>query len=117
MGKGQPNTPVFIFAGIHDGFSGSVPITHSVRLFNRLAEFYGSPEERVSEAALLQMMDRRVGPDSASGKKISNRLVHLERTAGNAHLTVFEGGHEMLTAATIPILVRDYEEIKTARRK
>jgi hypothetical protein len=117
MGNGQAGTPVYIFAGIHDGFTGSVPIAHSVRLFNRLAELYGSPSHTVNDATLREMQGRKGGPDSAKGKKIGGRLVHLERSAGNAHLTIFEGGHEMLTAATIPILVRDYEAIAAASRK
>lgn len=116
IGHGQPNTPVHIFAGIHDGFTGSVPITHSVRLFNRLADLYGSPKKKVGDAVLLEMLDRRVGPDSASGKRIAGRLVHLERAAGAAHLTIFEGGHEMLTQTTVPILVKDYEMIRSMRQ-
>jgi len=115
MGNGQPDTAVYIFAGIHDGFTGSVPITHSVRLFNRLAELYGSPGQKVDDATLIEMLDRRVGPDSAKGKKIGGRLVHLERSVGGAHLTIFEGGHEMLTHATIPILIRDYESIHSSK--
>jgi hypothetical protein len=115
MGNGQPDTPVYIFAGIHDGFTGSVPITHSVRLFNRLAELYGAPGRKVDDGTLIEMLDRRFGPDSTKGKKIGGRLVHLERSAGAAHLTIFEGGHEMLTRATVPILVGDYEAIRSAK--
>ena len=111
MGDGQPDTPVYIFAGIHDGFTGSVPMTHSVRLFNRLAELYGAPGQKVDDGTLIEMLDRRVGPDSAKGSKIAGRLIHLERSAGAAHLTIFEGGHEMLTQATMPILIKDYESI------
>jgi hypothetical protein len=116
MGVGQQETPVYIFAGIHDGFTGSVPITHSVRLFNRLAELYGSPGQKVDDATLIEMLDRRVGPDSAQGKKMGGRLVHLERSAAAAHLTIFEGGHEMLTHATIPILTKDYESIRSGKQ-
>jgi hypothetical protein len=115
MGDGQPETPVYIFAGIHDGFTGSVPITHSVRLFNRLAELYGLPGQKVDDATLIEMLERRVGPESAKGKKIGDRLVHLERSAGAAHLTIFEGGHEMLTHATMPILIKDYESIRSGK--
>jgi poly(3-hydroxybutyrate) depolymerase len=115
LGNGQPDTPVYIFAGIHDGFTGSVPITHSVRLFNRLADLYGLPSQKIDDATLIEMLDRRVGPDSTKGKKIGGRLIHLERVAGAAHLTVFEGGHEMLTRATVPILVGDYDAIRSAK--
>jgi hypothetical protein len=115
MGDGPPETPVYIFAGIHDGFTGSVPITHSVRLFNRLAELYGSPDQKVDDATVIEMLDRRVGPESAKGKKIGDRLVHLERSAGAAHLTIFEGGHEMLTHVTMPILIKDYESIRSGK--
>ena len=69
MGNGQPDTPVYIFAGIHDGFTGSVPITHSVRLFNRLAELYGAPGRKVDDGTLIEMLDRRVRAGFGQRKK------------------------------------------------
>lgn len=32
----RKNSKLFIYEGIHDGYVGSVPITHSINMYNRL---------------------------------------------------------------------------------
>lgn len=101
-------TPVRIYAGIHDGFSGSVPITHSVKLFNRYAAAY-SPAQTISSDDQLTMIERRQGPDTEAGRRIGGRLIHLQRQAGPASIEIFEGGHEMLARPTIEAIAADVQ--------
>lgn len=83
---------VKIYAGIHDGWLATVPITHSVAMYNRLA-----PASPVTAEELQQLLELRSGPQSMSATKIVGRQVHLTRSEGEVSLTVFEGGHEALT--------------------
>jgi dienelactone hydrolase len=89
--------PVSIHVGIHDGHTGSVPVSHSLRAFNMLA----APEDRLSEEQIRWFTEKRAVPtelaaqredDSTYGKK----TVLFRRRSQNVTLTVFDGGHEIL---------------------
>jgi hypothetical protein len=114
MGHGQSGTSLYLFAGVHDGStgstrtSGSVPFTHSVRLFNLLAEYAGRTDQRVNDATMLRLTELRTGPDTAQHLNLGGRPVHLYRSAGSAHLAIFEGEHEMLTGSTIKLIRANY---------
>ena len=87
--------PAYICTGIHDGWKGSVPVGHSFRGFNALAD----EKDRISEEDIAYFeANQAVPPALASkweedpfyGKK---NLIHFRRTSGLARLTIFEGGH------------------------
>jgi dienelactone hydrolase len=89
--------PVSIHVGLHDGHTGSVPVSHSLRAFNMLA----APEERLSEEQIRWFTEKRAVPpelaaqredDSTYGKK----TVLFRRRSQDVTLTVFDGGHEIL---------------------
>lgn len=100
------SAPVNIYAGIHDGFTGSVPITHSVKLFNRYAQSF-APDQAISADVQVQMLEGREGPDTVKANRIGDRLIHLERRAGPATINIFEGGHEMLARPLIDAIAAD----------
>ncbi|MEN2787183.1 alpha/beta hydrolase family protein [Sphingomonas qilianensis] len=106
MGMPAKMSPIHMYAGIQDGFQGSVPISHSVKMFNRFADTY-SPQQRVTDAQLLRMMERREGDDTAAKQTIDGRTIHLRRSAGPAELVVFEGEHEMLSTALVDAIAQD----------
>lgn len=96
--------PVDVAAGIHDGHAGSVPVGHSIRAFNALAD----ERDRISEADIANIeADERVPAGMASeafeepwyGGR--HRRVHLRRMSGNARLTLFEGAHDCCTPAAL----------------
>jgi hypothetical protein len=95
----QPPT-VRLYAGVHDGALGTVPPTHSLRMFNHLADLLGTGT-RVSEAEILQLLERRTGNQSSLGRSMAGRPVHLFREAGPVSLVIFEGGHELLTEQVV----------------
>lgn len=87
-----------IYAGIHDGYTGSVPITHSINMFNQLlGEMYPrNLNERVSDSLKLELVTKRITPPTYTDQSIAGRKIHLQRKLPTLSLTIFEGGHEML---------------------
>lgn len=51
--------PLDINAGIHDGHTGSVPISHSLKAFNAIA----APEDRVDDGDIQYMVAKRAIPE------------------------------------------------------
>lgn len=93
-----------IGAGIHDGHTGSVPISHAILAFNELAE----PQDRISREDMVDMTENQRIPDSlrfqGEDPAYLDHPVLLRRTSGLARLTIFEGGHDILTAAAFGFL-------------
>jgi len=87
-----------INTGIDDGHTGSVPVSHSLRAFNVLADANALPEKKLTAAQIDLMTTGRKIPKALAGKRIEEpgrkRRVLFRRQAGPARLTVFEGGHE-----------------------
>jgi len=86
-------------AGIHDGHTGSVPVSHSLRAFNVLAKANGHANRQVAEQDIAWIVVNRRVPEplAATGERLTERRrrkVLFHRTAGPARVTLFEGGHE-----------------------
>ena len=99
---GPDPTRVRLYAGVRDGFSGSVPITHSLFFYDTLAralaEATGEPLDGESmvgaDAAVL--LASLGWPGEADFGVIGGREVVYRREHGPVSLVVFQGGHEML---------------------
>ena len=88
-----------INAGIHDGHTGSVPVSHSLRAFNVLAKANGHANRQIAEQDIAWVVVNRRVPEplAAAGERLTERRrrkVLFHRTAGPARVTLFEGGHE-----------------------
>ena len=86
-----------IFAGINDGYTGSVPVSHSILFFNKLADHFGRPEARVSDTELVKLLSRGI-ETVPNPQRMEGRAIVYSRDIPEASLTVFEGGHEILTS-------------------
>ncbi len=85
-----------IYAGIHDGYTGSVPIIHSLLFYNKIVKDIGGSESNyVSCDEMTWMLTTRTSPSQTKGK-ISDREIRYFKTFKNVSLTIFEGGHEIL---------------------
>ena len=89
------NVPAYICTGIHDGWTGSVPVGHSFRAFNALA---ASEKDIVSEDDIAFIEKNQAVPPSLAGTwkdpfYSERQRIHFRRTSGNVRLTIFEGGH------------------------
>lgn len=92
-----------IYAGLHDGYTGSVPITHSILFYNKIAAalFPGKKEYLVTDSTIISLLAKRTNPVADSSVKLNSRIIHLSKQLNNISLTVFEGGHEMLVPSAL----------------
>ncbi len=94
-----------INVGIHDGHTGSIPISHSLNAFNRLAQVNQQPAKRLTESQQDHMIKQRTIPQSLAKETEKDdtrkKPVLFRRTAGPVRLTIFNGTHEGDTKAAI----------------
>lgn len=108
--SGARGVPLDISAGIHDGHTGSVPVSHSVRAFNVLAEANGCKDREVAGDAIdFMVRERKVPPSLAAEREADperQKPILFRRVAGAARLTIFEGGHDSEAGAALAWLAR-----------
>jgi acetyl esterase/lipase len=95
----NPTLPVRmdINAGINDGHPGKVPISHSLLAFNALA----APEDRLTEEEIKYFVEHAQVPPHLIDPSLfdisyGEKAPLFRRESGNARITIFNGGHEML---------------------
>ncbi len=102
--KGKVNLD--INAGIFDGHKGSVPVSHSLLAFNAVA----NEDERLTQAQIdefvrkPQKMKGLAQPIDDPG--YGNKKPLFRRVSGKARVTLFDGGHELVTSAAIAWLAK-----------
>ncbi|HBE40184.1 MAG TPA: hypothetical protein DDW27_03105 [Bacteroidales bacterium] len=87
-----------LYAGIHDGYTGSVPITHSLLFYNKVVKDFNPAEEKVlvTDRDIIEMISSR-NYVNKPGKTIGNRMIHYEKSySDRIRIVIFEGGHEQL---------------------
>ena len=100
----REGSDLYVYTGVHDGYTGSVPVTHSLRMFNQVCRQWKSrawtqvEPPFISEEEMLELVTKRCMPGT-SYEMIEDRLTWMEREYNHIHLTIFEGGHEMLPRA------------------
>lgn len=105
--------PVDILAGIHDGHTGSVPVDHTLKAYNTIAEANGSELITQEEMDLLLEEKELNDPEPSDLEKDSSlgRKIHLRRKSGKARVTIFEGTHEGIAPAGIEWLSRQTRKV------
>ncbi len=96
LGKAK-GLPIDLNAGIHDGHTGSVPISHTLRAFNLLAETNGQPKKALSEQDIQSMTKTQIVPNDLKFVSQAEKRQHavlFRRQAGPVRVIIFEGGHE-----------------------
>lgn len=91
--------PIDLNAGIHDGHTGSVPISHALHAFNALA----APRDHLSPEQIRHFVEQaRVPPELAGATAdaaYGHKPVLFRRQSGPVRVTIFDGGHEIIPAA------------------
>lgn len=105
--------PVDLNAGIHDGHSGSVPVSHTLRAFGALAAANRRPAAALSPEQLARFVEEERVPAELALEREDDPLygdkpVLFRRTAGPARVTIFAGGHEVIPAAALDWLSRHH---------
>lgn len=105
--------PIQICAGINDGYTGSVPITHSLNAFNAIARAQGA--ETISDTVISQLSQRKFTGDTETPRAADNvpfdRAIVFEKSAGPASVVIFEGGHEGLPKPACEWLSRQTRKV------
>lgn len=98
--------PVDISTGIHDGHTGSVPVSHTLRAFNALA----ADSARIDDGLITAMVSGRSVPQALSAERQDDperaKQVLFRRVCGNARVTIFEGGHDSESTSAVLWLSR-----------
>ncbi|WP_300703993.1 alpha/beta fold hydrolase [Bacteroides sp.] len=109
----RKNAQLSIYGGIHDGYDGPVPITHSIYMYNRIVGElkYGISEtdeilakaisdpDLVSEKNIINLLTKRINPECSKEGMLLDRNIHFSRQYDNIKLIIFEGEHELLPQA------------------
>lgn len=93
-----------IYCGIDDGYTGSVPITHSLRMYNKIVRDFdpANISDLVSEAEMEQLLRQRNAGPQAPKRQLSGRdVVFSRRYQDQVQIMVFDGGHEMPPAQAL----------------
>jgi lysophospholipase L1-like esterase/pimeloyl-ACP methyl ester carboxylesterase len=99
------NATLHLYAGIHDGYRGSVPITHTMHFYNKVvaAQKNYSKNAIVSPDEMLNLVVSRTS-EKPYIYDLGKRNVHLHKQSGPVSLTIFEGGHEMIVSVAANLL-------------
>ncbi|NBS05205.1 MAG: hypothetical protein EBS64_08445 [Verrucomicrobia bacterium] len=98
--------PLDINTGIHDGHTGSVPVSHSLRAFNVLAS---SDKQISTEDIDFMVREQKIPGALAAETQVDperEKATLFRRSSGNARVTVFEGGHESESSSAVLWLAR-----------
>jgi dienelactone hydrolase len=95
-----------IYAGIHDGYTGPVPISQSIDFYNKLLTDTKEKDltRYVSQADFETMLKAQAFPTSNTLGQIEDRIIHYKKFSGKNSLTIFEGGHEILKNAALELI-------------
>ncbi|MFH0757990.1 MAG: GDSL-type esterase/lipase family protein [Bacteroidota bacterium] len=99
----RKDSKLLLYTGIHDGYTGSVPVTQTLEFYNKVVRDFDSTEESalVPERDMLELVASR-NFVAAFKRKLAERTVHYERRYRDlARVTVFEGMHEMLPGVAL----------------
>ncbi len=93
--------PIQIGAGIHDGHTGSVPISHSFHAFNALVH----PKDHIPAEDIRLMTEKRQIPATYSPisplPEFAKKPVLYFHSANKKEIIIFQGGHEIVSAAAL----------------
>jgi pimeloyl-ACP methyl ester carboxylesterase len=98
------HSSLHLYAGVHDGYIGSVPITHSINFYNKVLRDANvkDSEAYVDDSTIIYLLTKQRG--RIEEKYLGGREVHLQKQWKNISLIIFEGGHEMLTDIALELL-------------
>ena len=100
------SVPLDINTGIHDGHTGSVPVSHSLRAFNVLA----APDKQISTEDIdFMVREQKIPSTLAAETQVDperEKATLFRRSSGNTRVTVFEGGHESESSSAVLWLSR-----------
>lgn len=94
-----------LYAGIHDGYQGSVPISQTLNFYNRVVTdlFPKDTDARISDQKIAELLASQTSR-KAYPETLGNRTVHLFKRKGPVSVTIFEGKHEMVVPVALQLV-------------
>lgn len=104
--KKRKNSVLQIYAGIHDGYTGSVPISQSIKFYNKLLiDTKETNDVRyVSSDDASTMLKTQSFPVKKPVKTIDNRAILYQKSSKKITITIFEGTHEILKNVALDLI-------------
>ncbi len=90
----RQHSKLYLYTGIHDGYSGSVPITQSLRFFNKVVRDFDPEAEQISAETMLRLVERQNWQLRHPSEAIPGGSHFEQQFEDKVKVTVFEGGHE-----------------------
>ncbi len=108
--KKRTNSILQIYAGIHDGYTGSVPISHSINFYNKLLVDAHEPDlgKFISDQDKSMMIKTQSFPNKKPNKLLGDRAILYQKSSKKITLTIFEGIHEMLNNVVLDSISKKY---------
>ena len=94
----RKNSLLQIYVGVHDGYTGSVPISQSINFYNKLLKDSKEKDTTryVSAADAEILLKTRSFPAQKAPETLGDRAILYQKASKNIILTVFEGSHDIL---------------------
>lgn len=104
--KHRKQSVLQIYAGIHDGYTGAVPISQSINFYNKLLTDAKEKDisRYVSQADLETMLKTQAFSSADTLRTIDKRVIHYQKSSKKISLTIFEGGHEILRNVVLDLI-------------
>jgi lysophospholipase L1-like esterase/dienelactone hydrolase len=93
------HSKLFLHVGVHDGYTGSVPITQTLEFYNNVVRDFAPAElEALVPAEIAEtLLRQRTLPEAGLvARPKHGDTIYARRFQDRVQLEVFEGGHEML---------------------
>ncbi|MGH2623401.1 MAG: alpha/beta hydrolase family protein [Sphingobacterium sp.] len=97
--KKRAGTTLILYGGLHDGYTGSVPITQTLEMYNKILNDFDSNElkSQIPIADIYTLLKRRYSPNFQviKGNFMGRDLIYKKNYQEKIEVLVFDGGHEM----------------------
>ncbi len=94
----RSNSKLNLYAGIHDGYTGSVPVTHTLQLYNKVVRDF-QPDAKatlIPDEYIHTMVKTRSLPGfEDAGTYLDRKIIYQNNYKHLVNVTIFEGTHEM----------------------
>lgn len=97
------NSKLIIFAGVHDGYTGSIPITQSLLFYNKVVRDFDSDTSQylVPDKDIITLLSYRMMPADIYPKLGDREILYWKFYLNNVFIIIFDGSHEMLPGVAL----------------
>lgn len=97
--KKRENSKLFLYCGVHDGYTGSVPISQTIDFYNKIVtgfEIENTNSKVPAETREIMLRQQNLPGTQINGKVGDRKIIYKNSFQDKVFLNVFEGSHEMI---------------------